>query len=601
MIVIGLSSFALAQNKSIGFHVIDYDHFTQLDLQGQRDYIVLIMRTVSEMEAEIYFKKLKKDNSKEVQKKKRTVELIKKFLHQLTMPLAFAENNEKKDCLVAGWFSSYNTTTKSCSLPGVSNTQYQEFKKACGTKSPCNPAIFGLDSNNRPLCFEENKVKLINASLSCLSLFELAPNPNERIDQMIERLKRPENIAGRNAFNKTIQTIINACVCAENAPDNGHNVQLTQEYFDYMQGHRTCYSLIAQTQVLAEAFKQKNFTNSCLVLNKDNLDALANDLKVVSTHWAARRKDVFNNSDIVSVLSSPIYSIEEKNKLPPIALQPDGKNLDKVAEIDNCIRRIQTGDTKIECKLAGESLIADRHCPLELPRREEENTVAMSACEIDEASAEIKEGKLHIIASATPIPAGAKKTALTWKVGEVTQESLVFDLPKDVDLTKYSVAEVELTAFYATDSEETKISCSNKFPLSPSEEEASATAETPKETGSCTITPIMALNDKGQSIIEVSLTTVEKDSDPVGNVAFTGFSFVNSKPKLASVVITKTAQVQKKVIKASFKNAAGREFKCEVGVEIPASAQQTPAGGPQMSPQLPPPMAVPDIFLQGIN
>jgi hypothetical protein len=109
--------------------------------------------------------------------------------------------------------------------------------------------------------------------------FEDDPHKIPRLDRIIDRLSKDASAA--ESFNKVVQTIFNTCVCQDNAKDNGHNVQIAQEYFNYMKGHRTCYSLVAQTQHIAERLRT-NKPNACLVINPNNVDILAKDLKLIA-------------------------------------------------------------------------------------------------------------------------------------------------------------------------------------------------------------------------------------------------------------------------------------------------------------------------------
>lgn len=777
---IGLPSFAFAQNDSLGFDVIDYHAFQELPRESQREYLLLIMDTVVEMEEALI------DKSGETEK--RRVEILRKLLNELMLNSAYATTSSKS-CLYAGWFSTYvNTspTTGYCNRPQNSGDvnvkrNYQPISAKCGsTQQACNPDIFGTNQEGKPYCININKVKDVNASLSCLIAFDDDADKLGRLDRIIDRLGKDPAAADR--FNKVVQTIFNTCVCQDNAKDNGHNVQIAQEYFNYMKGHRTCYSLVAQTQHIAERLRT-NKPNACLVINSNNVDILAKDLKVLS-HYTLRLRNVAN----LNQLSTEAIMIRGQSADPRKTIKVSDGNggfilksgatavdYDKDNAIDNCLTKMRDPSSTTTCTLpTGGSLSDKKHCPFELPPvvnqtckvkitpgvvadgklnfeanleiapngAQLENidvqwklgeeapktskggkfsgsvavtgtkgkiplsaklTIAgkelpcaapvedfqgivddkIKTCEIGEAKAEIKDGKLVITTTAKALPPGAKAPAPKWKVGEETKDTLEFSPPKD------DVNEVELTALYAVEEiGKPAIECKKMVPITraetrqcvvadaklapvngkPKARKISATIKmaqasmalkegevfkyqiapdltnhegatvnqekefeaekpevkiiglvvkgqgtvvtcegvakdvTPQTPGSCTLTPIMALNDKGEDIIEVSLTSSGAGNEPKGDVVFTGFAFKNSKPKVASVVIKKRPTAQKKKINATYKNEAGREFKCEVGVEIPAAEAQAAPVGPMPAPQqLPPSMPVPDIFLQGVN
>lgn len=782
---IGLPSFAFAQNDSLGFDVIDYHSFQELPRESQREYLLLIMDTVVEMEEAL----IKKSGAPE----KRQVEILKKLLNELMIDTAYAANpaGSNKSCLYAGWFSTYvntSATTGYCNRPQNSSdanvkNNYKPISAKCGaTQQACNPDIFGSSADGKPYCININKVKDVNASLSCLIAFEDDADKLGRLDRIIDRLGKDAAAADR--FNKVVQTIFNTCVCQDNAKDNGHNVQIAQEYFNYMKGHRTCYSLVAQTQHIAERLRT-NKPNACLVINPNNVDILAKDLKVLS-HYTLRLRDVAN----INNMTTEAIMIRGHSSDPRKTIKVPGSDsggfvlksgatavdYDKDTAIDNCLTKMRDPSSATTCTLpTGGSLSDKKHCPFELPPvvnhtckvkvtpgvvaegkmnfeavleiapngaaldnidvhwklgQEAPKTskggkysgsvavtgtsgkIPLSAkltiagkeipcaapvedfqgivddkiktCEIGEASAEIKDGKLLITTTVKALPPGAKAPAPKWKVGEETKDSLEFAAPKD------DVNEVELTAIYAveevgkpaieckkmvsiirpesrkcvvaepklarvdgkpkarkitatiklaedamklnegetfkyqiapdlTNHEGANVSQEKEFDTETPEvkiigmlvkgQQTLATCDVsvkdvaPQAPGSCTLTPIMALNDKGEDIIEVSLTSAGAGNEPKGDVVFTGFEFKNSKPKVASVVIKKTPTAQKKKINATYKNEAGREFKCEVGVEIPAAeaAQAAPMGPMPGQQQLPPSMPVPDIFLQGVN
>lgn len=780
---IGLPSFALAQNESLGFNVIDYQAFQELPREDQREYLLLIMDTVVEMEEALI--------DRSTPKEERRVEILKKLLNQLMIDSAYAAPSagNTKSCLYAGWFSTYERVAGKnvCRRPNLSSnetirTNYNKLKSKCApAQQTCNPDIFGTNAAGTPYCINIDKVRDINASLSCLMAFEDDPDKTSRLDRIIDRLSKDASAA--ESFNKVVQTIFNTCVCQDNAKENGHNVQIAQEYFDYMKGHRTCYSLVAQTQHIAERLKT-NKPNACLVINPNNVDILAKDLKVLS-HYSLRVRDVAKINGISNeTMMMRGFNTSPSNK---VRVMSNGNlvwkdaataiKYDKDNDIDNCLAKMRDPSSSLTCALPeGRSLSDKKHCPFELPpvttytckikitpgvvaqgkMAFEANleiapngtaiddldvnwklgsetktskggkfsgsvavtgskgkiplsaklTIAgkeipcnepledfqgivddkIKSCEIGEVRSEIKEGKLHITATAKALPPGAKAPAPTWKVGTESQSSLVFTAPAN------DVSEVELTALFAVEevgkpaieckklvpitrpegrscivadakleaiegkpkthkisgtikfaetSMQIKDGESFKYQIAPNltnyegasvsreQDFDSATPEVeiigmlvkgqqtlltckaiakkttppaPQAPGSCTITPILALNDKGEDIIEVSLTAPDANGEPKGNVTFTGFAFKNSKPKVANVVIKKLPTVQKKKIKAAYKNEAGRDFKCEVGVEIPAAeAQAAPAGAMPPQQQLPPSIPAPDIFLQGVN
>ena len=777
---IGLPSFALAQNDSLGFNVIDYQAFRELPREDQREYLLLIMDTVVEMEEALI------DRSAPAEK--RRVEILKKLLNELMIDSAYAgpTPGNSKSCLYAGWFSTYETVggKSVCRRPNLSSNEsirnnYNKIKSKCApAQQTCNPDIFGTSADGKPYCINIDKVRDVNASLSCLMAFEDDPDKIPRLDRIIDRLGKDAGAA--ESFNKVVQTIFNTCVCQDNAKDNGHNVQIAQAYFDYMKGQRTCYSLVAQTQHIAERLKT-NKPNACLVINPNNVDILAKDLKVLS-HYSLRIRDVAKLNGITNeTLMQRGFGSGPRNKIRVMSngnlVWKDAASAiqyDKDNDIDNCLTKMRDPSSAVTCALpVGGTLSDKKHCPFELPPvtnyackveitpgvvsagkmsfeanleispngtsiddldvswklgsetktskgGKYSGSVAVTgntgkiplsakltlagkeipcaapledftgiaddkikSCEIGEVKAEIKEGKLHITADAKPLPPGAKAPAPTWKVGSESQTSLVFSLPaadvSDVELTAlFAVEEVgkpaveckklvpiirpegrtchvvegmlarvdgkpkarKITAFIkmTEDSMVLKEGESFKYQIAPEltnydgasvsleKEFASENPEVeiigmvvkgqetlltckasvkdvaPQTPGSCTLTPIMALNDKGEDIIEVSLTSSGAGNEPKGDVVFTGFAFKNSKPKVASVVIKKTPTAQKKKINATYKNEAGREFKCEVGVEIPAAAAQAAPVGPMPGQQqLPPSMPVPDIFLQGVN
>lgn len=364
-----LPASAKAQIDSLGFSVIDYKTFLELERKDQHAYLKLIMRTVAEMEATVGVKSLEEQKQ---------VQVLRQLLNQLIIAEAYAAQAQAAEaCLYAGWFSTYERVggKQVCRRPQLSKDSgvrqnYQRTQRHCpSSKQACNPDIFGADSAGKPICVNTNKVHDHNASLACLIEFEEldASQRANRLDQMITRLERDPKAA--TTFNKVVQTIFNTCVCQQNAANDGHNVQIAQGYFDYMKGKRTCYSLLTQTQHIANRLKGKNTINACWVINRENVDVLARDLSALS--------EFSNNvsSMIRPGVGEPATSYENVlAKHPNQFLYTRGDSdskwtgLDGITPLDNCLEKLKNPNGNIECVLPeGQQIGGLSHCPLVIP------------------------------------------------------------------------------------------------------------------------------------------------------------------------------------------------------------------------------------------
>ncbi|MFP5458974.1 MAG: hypothetical protein ACLGG7_09595 [Bacteriovoracia bacterium] len=364
-----LPASAKAQIDSLGFSVIDYKAFLQLDRADQHAYLKLIMRTVAEMEATVGVKSLEEQKQ---------VQVLRQILNQLIISEAYAAQAQASEaCLYAGWFSTYERVGGKpvCRRPQLSKdagvrANYQRTQRHCpSSKQACNPDIFGSDESDKPFCVNTNKVHDHNASLACLMEFNNLGTAGEaRLDRMIARLSTTPGAATN--FNKVVQTIFNTCVCQQNAANDGYNVQIAQGYFDYMKGKRTCYSLLTQTQHIAQRMKQNNSANACFVINPSNVEVLARDLSALS--------EFSNNvSDMISAESvgrsgEPYETVlsRYKDTLPYEAGTAANKwrGLDGITPLDNCLEKLKDPSRSIECVLpVGQQIGGLSHCPLVIP------------------------------------------------------------------------------------------------------------------------------------------------------------------------------------------------------------------------------------------
>lgn len=449
-LVLVLPAGASAQIESLGFAVIDYHAFLQLERKDQHAYLKLIMRTVAEMEATVGVKSFEE---------KKQVRVLRQLLDQLLVAEAQASAAQTSQaCLYAGWFSTYERVggRQVCRRPQLSrdNGVRQNYLRTASlcpkAKQACNPDIFGSDAANKPFCVNTNVVHDHNASLACLIEFnQLGAAGGDRLDRMITRLQ--QNPAAATNFNKVVQTIFNTCVCQQNAANDGFNVQIAEGYFNYMKGKRTCYSLLTQTQHIAKRMKEKNSANACFVINPTNVDVLANDLGALS-EFSLNVNEMIERESVGQ--SAPSYESVLANYKNEAAYQAGSAvnkwtGLDGIAPLDSCLEKLKNPGSGADCKLPLDGQIGNlSHCPLVIPPVQETTcsvTVTPGMLEgtdmnftasvaLSDATARITDGKVSWTLAGTttvggvsfsgkvPAPNGKAKVALTAKLKVGTKE-----------------------------------------------------------------------------------------------------------------------------------------------------------------------------------
>ena len=406
LLALGLSApFARGQNRDLGFTVIDHKAFAQLPRSAQHDYLILIMQTVVEFE-----QALAHAPAAQKSKLKKTVEVLRTFLRELDPIDEAHAAPPSRACLYGGWFSTYEKVNGKdvCRRPNLSSDpkirrNYNENARcARAGEQACNPEIFGLEANGKPTCVDVARTSDTNISLACLLAFEADPNKQGRLDRMVEKILREQGCA--DSFNKVVQTIFNTCVCQENAKNDGRNVQIAPQYFDYMRGHRTCYSLIAQTQHIAEALKDRlGSGQACWAINPQNVDILANDLRAVSS---------YAHANVVMKLPAGQNSSEARLRFLSQYRGPNDSALDNLTDYNNCLDRLRGQDTQCDL-VGGASIQARNHCPLELPE------VVQTTCAIAVTPGVVADGKLQFEAKLTLSPErDLGDSKVKWKSGD---------------------------------------------------------------------------------------------------------------------------------------------------------------------------------------
>jgi hypothetical protein len=205
-----------------------------------------------------------------------------------------AKNKTNKTCMYGSYMSTMSTITENgkkidvCVRPACShNPKFREaHNKAAvaancnGASMACNPALFGFKkesngSRTKASCVRldypstgpnvaanaNSTVNVVahNASLACLMevMAEPETDRNERLDQIANNIIQSSDNA--RAFNQMLHIITNICICGDTAFDNPNGTEVARylddvdkNYAKYMNGHRTCNSLLNQTALVVD-------------------------------------------------------------------------------------------------------------------------------------------------------------------------------------------------------------------------------------------------------------------------------------------------------------------------------------------------------------
>lgn len=326
--------------------IVDHTVFKQLPRESQREYIRAMMlalvdfeeghRQIQKLPNTPANQKLKKTSWMQLEKLRQGMSM---FMGAVGIPEAHARvalpnsqychdiagntNNveNKGECVIGGWYSTYihnrSTGAKYCQRPACSvspdvRAHFVQAQSSCGTGArarsmmACNPAIYGTQQPNGAggsICINVDQVDTQNASLACLIEFEKRPNMDARLDSLIDRLTTTPNPESINLFNQVARMIFNICACGPGFEDQ---TRLNPDYVNYMQSHRTCYSLLGMMKLYADRIKSRNLGCNQLVINSSNVDTLVTDLSVLENY--TNRVSVLGNLPTGTALSHTNYS-----------------------------------------------------------------------------------------------------------------------------------------------------------------------------------------------------------------------------------------------------------------------------------------------------
>lgn len=286
---------------------------------------------------------------------------------------------KKGDCVIGGWKSTYiqnsRTGAKYCQRPACSvdpkiREQFVKAQAGCGTSKSmmaCNPSIYGtqnVDGTGAPFCINADQVDTQNASLACLIEFEKRPNMDERLDAIVDKLTNGNDPAAVNNFNAVARMIFNICACG---PTLAAQSGLFPDYVSYMQGHRTCYSLMGMMRLYVNKIKTKSNVCNQLVVNSENIEMLSKDLGALENY--TNRVAVLGGLSTPAQLTATNYSSilqKYRSRFVTDSASAQARNLagnQAVANNDVALDHVANFDSSLNNTSANQKA----WCPLALP------------------------------------------------------------------------------------------------------------------------------------------------------------------------------------------------------------------------------------------